>query len=58
MLALQGSYLNDVRFHSDGRTASITYSGARGSIVVVDLAKGHRPSPPRRPPSTQPKKWG
>jgi len=39
-VALQGSYLNDVRFHPDGRTAYITDSGSRGAIVVVDLATG------------------
>jgi sugar lactone lactonase YvrE len=39
-VALQGSYLNDVRIHPDGRTAYITDSGARGAIVVVDLTTG------------------
>jgi secreted PhoX family phosphatase len=39
-VALQGSYLNDVRFHPDGDTAFITDSGARGAIVVVDLDSG------------------
>lgn len=39
-VALQGSYLNDVRFHPDGATAFITDSGARGAIVVVDLEAG------------------
>src|SRR5262245_11678829 len=29
-VALQGSYLNDVRIHPEGRTAFITDSGARG----------------------------
>ena len=53
-VALQGSYLNDVRFHPDGRTAFITDSGARGSIVVVDLAKGTAHSRLDGHPSTQP----
>ena len=39
-VALQGSYLNDVRFHPNGATAFITDSGARGAIVVVDLQSG------------------
>ena len=38
--APQGSYLNDVRFSADGRTAYITDSGARGALVIVDLASG------------------
>jgi sugar lactone lactonase YvrE len=55
-VALQGSYLNDVRFHPDGRTAFITDSGARGSIVVVDLAKGSAHPRLDGHPSTQPDK--
>jgi sugar lactone lactonase YvrE len=39
-VALQGSYLNDVRFSPDGSTAYITDSGTRGAIVVVDLRSG------------------
>ncbi|MGI4858785.1 MAG: SMP-30/gluconolactonase/LRE family protein [Janthinobacterium lividum] len=39
-IALQGSYLNDVRFSPDGHTAYITDSGVRGAIVVVDLRSG------------------
>lgn len=35
-----GSYLNDVRFSSDRRFAYITDSGAKGALVVVDLASG------------------
>jgi sugar lactone lactonase YvrE len=54
--ALQGSYLNDVRFHPDGRTAFITDSGARGSILVVDLEKGTTHSRLDGHPSTQPDK--
>jgi sugar lactone lactonase YvrE len=55
-VALQGSYLNDVRFHPDGRTAFITDSGARGSILVVDLEKGTAHSRLDGHPSTQPDK--
>ena len=54
--ALQGSYLNDVRFHPDGRTAFISDSGARGSILVVDLEKGTAHSRLDGHPSTQPDK--
>ena len=39
-VALQGSYLNDIRFSPDGRTGYLTDSGARGAIVVVDLESG------------------
>ncbi|HEY0062207.1 MAG TPA: L-dopachrome tautomerase-related protein [Telluria sp.] len=39
-IALQGSYLNDVRIAPDGRFAYITDSGVRGAIVVVDLQTG------------------
>lgn len=39
-VAPQGSYLNDVRFSPDGRTAYLTDSGARGALVVVDLDSG------------------
>lgn len=55
-VALQGSYLNDIRFHPDGRTAFITDSGARGAIVVLDLAKGTAHSRLDGHPSTQPDK--
>jgi sugar lactone lactonase YvrE len=55
-VALQGSYLNDVRFHPGGQTAFITDSGARGSIVVVDLASGKARSALDGHPSTQPDK--
>jgi sugar lactone lactonase YvrE len=55
-VALQGSYLNDVRFHPDGTTAFITDSGARGSIVVVDLQSGRSQSMLDGHPSTQPEK--
>jgi len=39
-VALQGTYLNDIRFSPDGSTAYITDSGTRGAIIVVDLASG------------------
>lgn len=39
-VALQGSYLNDIRFSPDGKTGYITDSGTRGAIVVVDLDSG------------------
>ncbi len=39
-VALQGTYLNDVRFSPDGGTAYITDSGTRGAIIVVDVAAG------------------
>jgi len=55
-VALQGSYLNDVRFAPDGHTAFITDSGARGSILVVDLEKGTAHSRLDGHPSTQPDK--
>ena len=38
--APNGSYLNDVRFSPDGRTAYITDSGGQGALVVVDLQAG------------------
>ena len=55
-VALQGSYLNDVRFHPDGDTAFITDSGARGAIVVVDLESGRAHARLDGHPSTQPEK--
>lgn len=39
-VALQGTYLNDVRFSPDGNTAYITDSGTRGAIIVIDLDSG------------------
>lgn len=39
-IAPQGSYLNDVRFSPDGKTAYMTDSGAKGALIVVDLASG------------------
>lgn len=39
-VALQGTYLNDVRFSPDGKLGYITDSGTRGAIIVVDLESG------------------
>jgi len=39
-VALQGTYLNDIRFSADGKTGYITDSGTRGAIIVVDLDTG------------------
>jgi sugar lactone lactonase YvrE len=39
-VALQGTYLNDIRFSPDGGTGYITDSGTRGAIIVVDLESG------------------
>ena len=39
-VALQGTYLNDIRFSPDGHTGYLTDSGTRGAIVVVDLESG------------------
>ncbi len=55
-IAPQGSYLNDVRFSPDGKTAYITDSGAKGAIVVVDLGTGKARRVLDGDPSTQPDK--
>jgi sugar lactone lactonase YvrE len=39
-VALQGTYLNDIRFSPDGKMGYITDSGTRGAIIVVDLESG------------------
>ncbi len=39
-VALQGTYLNDIRFSPDGGTGYITDSGTRGAIIVIDLNSG------------------
>ena len=54
--APQGSYLNDVRFSPDGKTAYITDSGASGALVVVDLGSGRARRLLDGEPSTQPDK--
>ena len=52
-VAPQGSYLNDVRFSPDGKTAYLTDSGAKGALVVVDLASGRAHRVLDGDPSTQ-----
>lgn len=52
-IAPQGSYLNDIRFSPDGRYGYITDSGARGALVVVELASGHARRVLDGHPSTQ-----
>ena len=39
-VAPQGSYMNDIRFSPDDKTAYLTDSGAKGALVVVDVASG------------------
>lgn len=53
-VALQGTYLNDIRFSPDGRTGYVTDSGARGAIIVVDLETGEAFRALDGHPSTQP----
>jgi sugar lactone lactonase YvrE len=55
-VAPQGSYLNDVRFSPDGRTAYLTDSGAKGALVVLDLDNGQAHRVLEGHPSTQPDK--
>lgn len=55
-VAIPGSYLNDVRFSSDGKFAFITDSGERGALVVVELASGKARRVLDGHPSTQPEK--
>lgn len=54
--APQGSYLNDVRFSSDGAFAFITDSGAVGALLVVQLASGKAMRVLDGDPATQVKK--
>ena len=53
-VAPQGSYLNDVRFSPDDKVAYVTDSGAKGALVVVDLASGKARRVLDGDPSTQP----
>ncbi len=53
-VAPQGSYLNDVRFSPDGGTAYLTDSGAKGALIVVDLASGKARRVLDGDPRTQP----
>jgi sugar lactone lactonase YvrE len=39
-VALQGTYLNDIRFSPDGRIGYLSDSGTRGAIIVIDLESG------------------
>jgi sugar lactone lactonase YvrE len=55
-VAPQGAYLNDVRLSPDGQAAYLTDSGARGALVVVDLASGRGRRVLDGHPSTQPDK--
>ncbi len=55
-IAPQGAYLNDVRFHPDGRRAFMTDSGAKGALVVLDLESGAARRVLDGHPSTQPEK--
>lgn len=55
-VAPQGSYLNDVRISPDGSTAYLSDSGAKGALVVVDLASGRAKRVLDGHPSTQPDK--
>lgn len=55
-VAPEGSYLNDVRFHANGRRAYITDSGATGALIVVDLETGKARRVLDGHPSTQAEK--
>jgi sugar lactone lactonase YvrE len=55
-IALEGSYLNDIRFHPDGRRAYLTDSGASGALIVLDLETGNARRVLDGHPSTQPEK--
>jgi sugar lactone lactonase YvrE len=55
-VAPEGSYLNDVRFHPDGKRAYLTDSGATGALVVLDLQSGEARRILDGHPSTQPEK--
>ena len=55
-VAPNGSYLNDVRFSPDGRTAYLTDSGGQGALVIVDLDAGTARRVLSAHPSVQPEK--
>ena len=55
-VALQASYLNDVRISPDGKTAYLTDSGAEGALIVVDLESGSAKRLLAGDPSTMPDK--
>jgi sugar lactone lactonase YvrE len=52
-VAPQGTYLNDIRFTPDSRSAVITNSGQPGSLVVLDVASGQARRVLDGHPSTQ-----
>ena len=52
-VALQGTYLNDLRISPDGKTGYITDSGTRGAIIVVNLENGEAFRALDGDPSTQ-----
>jgi sugar lactone lactonase YvrE len=56
VVAIPGSYLNDVRFSKDGKHAFLTDAGQRGALVVVHLASGKARRVLDGHPSTQPEK--
>ncbi len=52
-VAPQGTYLNDIRFTPDARSAVITNSGQPGSLIVLDVASGQARRVLDGHPSTQ-----
>ena len=52
-VAPQGTYLNDIRFTPDSRSAVITNSGHPGSLVTLDVASGQARRVLDGHPSTQ-----
>ncbi len=52
-VARQGTYLNDIRFTPDGKSAVITNSGQPGSLIVLDVASGQARRVLDGHPSTQ-----
>jgi sugar lactone lactonase YvrE len=52
-VAPQGTYLNDIRFTPDVRTAVISNSGQPGSLIVLDVASGQARRVLDGHPSTQ-----
>lgn len=55
-VALQASYINDVRISPDGKTAYLTDSGAEGALIVVDIDAGKARRVLAGDPSTMPDK--
>ncbi|MDQ2803051.1 MAG: hypothetical protein M3Y41_10335 [Pseudomonadota bacterium] len=52
-VAPQGTYLNDIRFTPDARSAVISNSGQPGSLIVLDVASGRARRVLDGHPSTQ-----